>query len=830
MSQARLLPKRTVADDGGLPARRAVIRWAWRLFRREWRQQALVIGLLTLAVAAAIFSASAAYNVAPVPSNAEFGTVNHYLRFPAFDPQALQADIAFAEEQFGIIDVITHRYVPVPGSVETVEFRAQDPQGPYSHPMLDLLDGRYPTAADEVAVTDRVAETFALDIGTPFALDGTERTVVGLVENPSNLNAEFALVAPAGDDLPEEVTILVDSTDLQVFPFRAPSRATTTRSQRPDNEDVVAAAAVFGSATVTLLLIALVAAASFVVVAQRRLRQLGMLAAIGATEKHLRLVTLANGVVIGALAAVIGTTVGLLGWIAVVPFMEPAVGFRLDPLNVPWWLIATGMMLAVVTATGAAWWPARTVARIPITLALSGRPPSPKPARRSAALAVLVIVAGIVCLVLSGRTNGLLITSGTVLTILGVLLVIPLALRAVAAPAGLFPVAVRLALRDLARYQDRSGAALAAITLALGIAAAIVITAAAAEHSADKGNLSDSQLMVRIGDPDAPGIPPDFSPFVPERTAAELESLEAQVARLATRFDDPAVIAVDVALDPTIEQDPSRDGREAVTLAELTTVLLGGESVWVDVTLLYVATPEMLERYGIDFDVVTPDTEVLTVETGELAIVGVSREPGTEKEIVTNVERIAPGYSSLPGSFITPDALRQRGLEAVRVGWLIEANEPLTSEQLTAARDVAVDAGLTIESRDHQEGLLALRSGATAAGMFVALGVLAMTVGLIRSTAAGDLRTLTATGATSRIRRTLTAATAGALALLGAVLGTVGAYLALIAWYSNDISALSAVPVLHLLIIVVGVPLVAVIAGWLLAGREPPTLARQPIE
>jgi putative ABC transport system permease protein len=209
---------------------------------------------------------------------------------------------------------------------------------------------------------------------------------------------------------------------------------------------------------------------------------------------------------------------------------------------------------------------------------------------------------------------------------------------------------------------------------------------------------------------------------------------------------------------------------------------------------------------------------------------GVSREPGTQKEVVTNVERIALGYSSLPGSFITPDALRRRGLETARVGWLIEANEPLTNEQLAAAREVAADAGLTIESRDHQEGLLALRTSATAAGMLVAFAVLAMTVGLIRSATAGDLRTLTATGATSGIRRTLTAATAGALALLGALLGTTGAYLALIAGVAGDIGALSPIPVLHHLLIVAGIPLIAVIAGWLLAGREPPTLARQPLE
>jgi putative ABC transport system permease protein len=42
--------------NGGVAARRAVVRWAWRMFRREWRQQVLVVALLTVAVAAAIVS------------------------------------------------------------------------------------------------------------------------------------------------------------------------------------------------------------------------------------------------------------------------------------------------------------------------------------------------------------------------------------------------------------------------------------------------------------------------------------------------------------------------------------------------------------------------------------------------------------------------------------------------------------------------------------------------------------------------------------------------------------------------------------------------------
>ena len=92
------------------------------------------------------------------------------------------------------------------------------------------------------------------------------------------------------------------------------------------------------------------------------------------------------------------------------------------------------------------------------------------------------------------------------------------------------------------------------------------------------------------------------------------------------------------------------------------------------------------------------------------------------------------------------------------------------------------------------------------------------------------LRPLTATGATPGIRRRLTATTAGALALLGTLLGVAGAYLVISATYYDDLGYLSDVPVLYLALAVLGVPLAATAAGWLLAGREPSAIARTAIQ
>jgi putative ABC transport system permease protein len=68
------------------------------------------------------------------------------------------------------------------------------------------------------------------------------------------------------------------------------------------------------------------------------------------------------------------------------------------------------------------------------------------------------------------------------------------------------------------------------------------------------------------------------------------------------------------------------------------------------------------------------------------------------------------------------------------------------------------------------------------------------------------------------------------LAFLGAVVGTGGAYGALLAWYHSDLTPLGRVPVVDLVLILVGLPVLAAAGGWLLAGREPAGIARQPLE
>ena len=807
------------------------------MFRREWRQQLLVVTLLTVAVTAAIGSITIAYNSVPA-DNSDFGSANQVLSLNPSDPRKFQAALDAAKKSFGTFDVIGHRSVSVPGSVETLDYRSQTPGGTYTGELLALRSGSYPVGPREVAVTDGVAESLRLEIGSTLALDGRRRTVVGIVENPSKLSDEFALVSPSSAS-PEVVDLLVDGSEAEhdsfVDSLGDPSSSPYAGSMIKGNDvsETTETLAMFSVATVFLLLASLVAAAGFAVVAQRRLRQLGMLAAVGATGKHLRLVMLTNGAVVGTLAAVIGTIAGLGLWLVFAPTLESAVDHRVDRLSLPWVLIAMAGLVAIAGATAAAWWPGRTVARLPVLLALSGRPPKPRPARHSAIAAATLIAVGIGCLALSDRDRPPLIIAGLLATILGSLLLGPLAIRTFSAVAGRVSIAPRLALRDLARYQARSGAALAAVTLALGIAATVVVTASAeeAKRASEPASLSDRQIRVYLGPSEDKGVTPldalaqlDRRAAGARRVAAQLDGATVIPLRKAAEHGTPPATVGNTRFIPTVEITRSFTSPE------------GGKNYRAD-SQLYVATPAVLEYLGIDPATIDSGTDFLvdrSVTTKDLVIPSFT----SRREIaVTNVQKVDTGRHLFgaesgrkPPFFITPNGLRHLGWKQIPAGWLIQSSRPLTSDQIADARDAAAEAGLSIETQRKSNPPTEVMSIATAAGAVLALAILAMTVGLIRGESAGDLRTLTAAGATSGIRRTLTATTAGALALLGAILAVAGAYVVMLALYHDDIGYLSDVPVLYLALAVLGVPLAAAAAGWLFAGREPPAIARPVIE
>jgi putative ABC transport system permease protein len=271
---------------------------------------------------------------------------------------------------------------------------------------------------------------------------------------------------------------------------------------------------------------------------------------------------------------------------------------------------------------------------------------------------------------------------------------------------------------------------------------------------------------------------------------------------------------------------------------------------------VYVATPRLLATYGIKASQIAPGTDILTMRPGlaglprmEMAWGGYGSCSGTcisghepapppctlsndclVNPVIQTISNLPTGTSE-PNTVITEDAVRAYHLQLSLNGWLLEAPAPLTTAQINAARQFALADKVTVETKSSGPSLGDFTAGATALGIVIALSVLAMSVGLIRSETAQDLRTLTAVGASGATRRMITAATAAALGLLGAILGMVGAVIAGLAWAHSSLSAMFGdVPVSDVLILLLGLPLAAAAGGWLLAAREPEVIARQPLE
>ena len=131
---------------------------------------------------------------------------------------------------------------------------------------------------------------------------------------------------------------------------------------------------------------------------------------------------------------------------------------------------------------------------------------------------------GIVLLALADRHRAAYIIGGTVTTVIGVLLLAPLAIRLLAALARRSPIVLALALRDLSRYQARSGAALGAITLAIGIAVTIAVSASAADKPAGPGNLATTQFVMYVSR-GGPGDP------LPMLSTSQLNAARVELSR-----------------------------------------------------------------------------------------------------------------------------------------------------------------------------------------------------------------------------------------------------------------------------------------------------------
>jgi len=825
------------APNGGVPARRAVIRWAIRLLRREWRQQLLILALITVAVGATVVASTVATDT-PAPIAGVLGSA-HDAASISGPPATINADIATIERLFGQADVIENQSVPVPGTLSTFDLRAQNARGPFGGPLLSLVSGQYPAAANDIAVTSGVATDFSLQTGSSWSVAGRTWKVTGIVQNPQSLMDEFALVLPGQVTSPENVTVLFNTSGRQSAATRKATAGlniitaqTVANNNEINPETISVAAAVLG-----MLLIALVGIGGFTVLAQRRLRAIGMLAAQGATEGNIRLVIRANGAATGVAGAVAGLVLGFLAWLAYRPQAENSAHHVMGAFQLPWTVIGISMVLAIAATYFAASRPAKAIARTPIMAALAGRPPAPGKTRHLAVPVGIGFLVVAFLLGMAGASDGNghgigEVVLGFVALAVAIAALAPALLSVVAAAGSRAPIAVKLALRDLARYRARSGPALAAISLTAMIAVLICVASAARFGNVldyAGPNLTSGQLIVHAP---AGNRQAGTGPTAAE-TAAGLKVAKEIAADLGS-----SMVALESSSIGLTHAAPGRSWSGQI----------------------YVATPQLLKAFGISQSEINPDADILTRRPGLSAMSLMQLTYGNDSfgkdggpnasggwpcpagSCIANppIQEISqlPSGTSAPNTVVTEHAISALHLQnSVQAnGWLIAVPGGLTPAQITTAQHLAASAAgnMSVETRNSIPSLAQIIDAATIFGLVLALGILGLSVGLVRSEARRDLRTLAATGASGATRAAITAATAGALGFTGAVVGITGGYLAAIGFFRSNsldgLSSLTSIPVTNLLVILVGMPLAATVLGWLLAGRDTAGIGRRPLE
>ncbi len=149
-------------------------------------------------------------------------------------------------------------------------------------------------------------------------------------------------------------------------------------------------------AIVALFVSIFIIANTFNIVMSQRVRELGLLRAVGATPKQVRRAVMGEALVVGLVASVIGLGVGVALAYGVEAFLN-AIGADLPDFDKPLTLptAAIGIGVGVVVTALSAWVPSRKAGRIPPVTAISGHDGlDTQVGKRSIVLGAVLAVAG----------------------------------------------------------------------------------------------------------------------------------------------------------------------------------------------------------------------------------------------------------------------------------------------------------------------------------------------------------------------------------------------------------------------------------------------------
>ncbi len=426
--------------------------------------------------------------------------------------------------------------VVTPLGVADAEATEIDLRDPLTAGLFRLTSGRWPSAPDEVVVNAAlVAKGYA--VGRPLDLsydESTDPTIVGVAES-TTVRDRPVVAGPAGslgaellengmgsdswlvDGAPvswtqvrqlNQLGAVVLSRAVVIDPPPFPPEVQELVGQRTSDLLAVIVLVV----VMALLEVVLLAGPAFAVGARRQSRNLALMAATGGTPAQSRRVVLAGAVVLGGVAAGVGVGLGVLtGW-AALPFVQRFSGAWFGPFEVPWRYLAAIAAFGLLSAFLAAVVPAWIASRQDVVAVLAGRRGDRKASLRSPLLGLLLLGLGIAGAVYGATAQGngeLFIAGSAILSVLGMVLLLPVVLVVLARGSARLPLVLRYAVRDAARHRSRTVPAVAAV--AATVAGVVALGIATSSDEAQYRATYEPALSAGVGVVTHPGIVGDWS-------------------------------------------------------------------------------------------------------------------------------------------------------------------------------------------------------------------------------------------------------------------------------------------------------------------------------
>lgn len=706
--------------------------------------------------------------------------------------------------------------------------------------MLTIVEGRAPSATDEVAISAPLASDLGVGMGEALELEvlGTKR-VVGLVEDPRSVARDIALTAPQlAEEQVHEPAWLVDLPDgasTEDVANTVASAEVADGSGEPLFQVWSREAAgqagdwfplILSMGMLALLATGLVASAAFAVGIRRRQRELGLLGAVGASSGQLAGAVLAEGLVAGSLAVVAGLAAGVgLAWLVGVP-LDDIAGHRAGAVDIDPVVLLVAGVVGLAAALIAAMVPAWTAARQPTLLSLSGRRPPSAPARRLLVVGLGLVAIAAACIavgILLADPEGSLLSTlvllvGAVASVLGFGACSPWLLERLERPARRLPLAARVALRDTARARTRNGAIVTAVLacVVVTIALATILASGRAHAEASwRPDVALDSLMVRGRETETVG----------PRVAQALGAVGWGADRWALEDEDLRFELVMPLRSPDEHGDTEASAYIVVGDEHLLTAYHGGSAlqafrddavVWLESdspALAVTGSEARLVRWAGDH------AEVVATVPVTVAPYAADRRLAEDEHATSRVV-MSEGTAAAVGIPVEP----AQGLQyLVRLDHHVTAADVDRADRAAAAVDASTYISSPLMPPDQ---MLPVRLGLLVASLLAALTVTGIAVALGEAESRPEQRTLLALGAPRGLRRRITGARglvivalAGALAIPAGLLPALGVV--------RQQGYPVALPWPEIAIALVGLPLAA-LAGGLLLGRPLPEWSARP--